>query len=61
MYSCADEIGKIKERIECYISNTKEENFTADISKLQNKYEITDLKGNKIDDLDQNNFRNNSN
>lgn len=58
LYSCANEIAKIKERIECYISNTREEAFSADTSILENKYELTDIKGDKLKDLNENEFRN---
>ncbi|MDE5830420.1 MAG: DNA mismatch repair protein MutS, partial [Clostridia bacterium] len=39
LYSSADEIGKIKERIDCYISNLDEENFKGDFEKLQERYD----------------------
>ena len=57
LYSCTDEIAKIKERIECYISNTKEETFSVDTSILENKYELTDIKGEKLKYLKENEFR----
>ena len=58
LYSCTNEIAKIKERIECYISNTKEEAFSADTEVLENKYELIDIKGEKLKDLSENEFRN---
>ena len=58
LYSCQGEISKIRERIECYVSNIKEESFSNDTSKLDKKYEFTDMKGRKIEDLSENEFRN---
>lgn len=57
LYSCTDEISKIKERIECYISNTKEEDFSTDVEKLKNRYDLTDMKGNKIENISEQEFR----
>ncbi len=51
MYSSSEEIGKIKERIDCYISNVEEENFRIDTEKLKERYKITDDKGEEIKDL----------
>lgn len=56
LYSCQDEIAKIRERIECYISNLAEENFSGDQEKLANRYEFTDDKGEKIGDLRDKDF-----
>ena len=56
LYSCTEEIGKIKDRIECYISNLAEENFSSESEKLTNRYEITDDKGIKIEDISDREF-----
>lgn len=37
LYSSSDEIGKIRERIDCYISNLGEENFKVDARKFEGK------------------------
>lgn len=49
LYSCTEEISKIRERIDCYISNSKEKNFKTDIENLKSKYEIIDENGEKIE------------
>lgn len=56
LYSCEEEIGKIKERIECYISNFPEESFKLDIEETKSKYEITDDIGKKLNKLDDKEF-----
>ena len=56
MYSCSEEIAKIKERIDCYISNIEEEKFNYDIENLKNRYKITDDKERELEDLDQKDF-----
>ena len=56
LYSCEEEIGKIRERIECYISNIGEENFISDSERVQSKYDITDDKGKKIENIDEKEF-----
>lgn len=48
--------GKIKERIECYISNVEEQNFKINIEKLKEKYELTDMKGEKIEKIEEKEF-----
>lgn len=48
--------GKIKERIECYISNFQEDNFSGGIEKLKDKYELTDDKGEKLEKPEEKEF-----
>lgn len=40
LYLSENEIGKIRERIDCYISNLGEENFKININNLKEKYNI---------------------
>lgn len=56
LYSCEEEIAKIKERIDCYISNFEEESFKNGINEIKSKYEITDDKGRKLNNLDDKEF-----
>ncbi len=56
LYSCTEEISKIRERIDCYVSNISEESFKFEIDKLKGKYEFTDDKGNKLEDLKDKDF-----
>ena len=51
MYSCTEEIGKIRERIDCYISNVEEEKFSLEYEELKDKYKIIDDKEEKIKNL----------
>lgn len=53
LYSCEEEISKIRERIECYISNLEEEYFSKDTDYLKTKYEITDDKEEKIEKIEE--------
>lgn len=56
MYSSSEEIGKIKERIDCYISNLEDSKFNFELQDLTNRYKITDDKGEKIDNLKDKEF-----
>ena len=56
LYSCPEEIGKIKERIQCFVSNIEEDKFTNDSKKISEKYTITDDRGRKIEDLSDKEF-----
>lgn len=56
LYSCPEEIAKIRERIDCYISNVLEDCFKFDIEILKDKYEMTDDRGNKIENLKEKDF-----
>ena len=49
LYSTSEEIGKIKERIECFISNLEEDKFKFNLSDLNSRYKITDEKCEIID------------
>ena len=49
MYSTSEEISKIRDRIECYISNIEEDKFKSNLTDLNDRYKITDEKGEKID------------
>lgn len=49
MYSTSEEIAKIRERIECYVSNIEEDKFKYNLTDLTGRYKITDEKGEKID------------
>lgn len=51
LYSSVEEISKIKERIEAYISHQTDDNFDQDTKEIMEKYEITDDKGHKHEDL----------
>jgi len=51
LYSCSDEIAKIKERIDLYISNIEEEKFKLEIDSLKDRFKITDDKGEELIDL----------
>lgn len=56
LYSCRDEIPKIRERIDCYISHLEEKSFSPEAEKLINRYEFTDDKGEKIEGLEDKDF-----
>ena len=56
MYSSTEEIAKIKERIDCYVSNEDEEKFSTDTGGIVNRYKITDDKGIDIQDLEDKDF-----
>ena len=49
MYNTSEEIAKIRDRIECYVSNIEEDKFKFNLSYLNDRYKITDEKGEKID------------
>lgn len=56
LYSTSEEIGKIRERIDCYISNVEEEKFSFKLEDLTNRYKITDDRGEEIKDLSEKDF-----
>ncbi len=56
MYMSQEEIGKIRERIGCYISNVEDEKFSLDTEKLQERYKITDDQDRKINNLKEREF-----
>ena len=49
MYNTTEEISKIRERIECFISNIEEEKFKFNLTDLNDRYKITNENGDKID------------
>ena len=51
MFDSIEEINKIKERFEVFISKVKEEEFSNDVNKIE-KYSITDEYNNNIENLD---------
>lgn len=56
LYSCTEEVQKIRERIECYISNSAETNFKPNAEELKNKYEIVDDSGKTIENIEEKTF-----
>ncbi len=56
LYACTEEVSKIKERIDCYISNIGDDKFSAGCDTLKEKYKITDDKGEEIKDVDSKDF-----
>lgn len=56
LYSISEEIVKIRERIDAYISNVEEEKFTFNMQDLSDRYKITDDKGEEIKDLSEKDF-----
>lgn len=53
LYNCSEEISKIKERFDVYISTEEEEKFSEEIENLYNQYEILCDNGEKLKDLEQ--------
>ena len=53
LYNCSEEISKIKERFDVYISTEEEEKFSEEIDNLYNQYEILCDNGEKLKDLEQ--------
>ncbi len=53
LYSCEEEMGKVKERIECYISNQDDKGFSKGFEKLNDRYEILDDKGEHIEKIEE--------
>ena len=54
MYASIDEINKIKERFNLYISKAEESTFSEDTDRLLKEYEIIDDAQNKINNLENN-------
>lgn len=52
MFDSVEEIAKIKERFEVFISKIEEENFSEDFERLQEKYKIVDDDENVVDNLE---------
>ncbi|MEF2931909.1 MAG: DNA mismatch repair protein MutS [Clostridia bacterium] len=53
LYNCSEEISKIKERFDVYISTEEEEKFSEEIDNLYNQYEILCDNGENLKDLEQ--------
>ncbi len=53
LYNCNEEISKIKERFDVYISTEDEANFSEDTEKIYMQYALSDDKGNIIKDLEK--------
>jgi len=53
MYDSTEEISKIKERFEVYISRIKEESFTGNLEELKNKYSIVNENDTEVEDLEE--------
>ena len=56
MFLCKEEINKIKERFESYISTVSEEKFSNNIENLINEYKIIDDNQNEIKDIEDKAF-----
>ena len=53
LYNCTEEINKIKERFDVYISTEDEANFSEDTENIYMQYALSDDKGNIVKDLDK--------
>ena len=53
LFDCTEEIDKIKERFEAYLSRLDEEKFSDNCENLLSKYKIIDDDGNMIENLSQ--------
>ena len=53
LYNCSEEISKIKERFDVYISTEEEEKFSEEIDNLYNQYEVLCDNGENLKDLEQ--------
>ena len=51
LYDCGEEISKIKERFDVYISTEDEEKFSEETEEIYMQYALSDDKGNIIKDL----------
>ena len=54
MYDCSEELAKIKERFEVYISKLEEKEFTDNYEALSVKYKIVDDEDSPIEDISKN-------
>ena len=54
MYECQDEIAKIKERFDVYITRLEESKFENNYENLENKYKIVDDEDNVHEDIKEN-------
>ena len=53
MFDCTEEISKIKERFDIYITRLEEREFTDNYENLEVKYKITDDEDNVVDNIDK--------
>ena len=53
LYECSEEISKIKERFDVYITRLEEKEFSDNCEELSAKYKIIDDEENKIDNISQ--------
>ena len=53
MFDCTEEISKIKERFDIYITRLEEREFTDNYENLEVKYKITDDEDNVVDNIDR--------
>ena len=53
MYDSTEEINKIKERFQVYVSKIKEDDFHPQYEELLKKYNFTDEKNNSIEDMQE--------
>ena len=53
MFDCKEEMDKIKERFEIYVTKFQDEFFTNDISKLENNFNFVDSGNNSIEDIEE--------
>ena len=56
LYDCGEEINKIKERFDVYISTEDEEKFSEETEEIYMQYALSDDKGNIIKDLEKRPF-----
>ena len=56
LYDCVEEISKIKERFDVYISTEDEEKFSEETEEIYMQYALSDDKGNIIKDLEKRPF-----
>lgn len=56
LYDCGEEISKIKERFDVYISTEDEEKFSEETEEIYMQYALSDDKGNIIKDLEKKPF-----
>ncbi len=56
MFDCKEEIDKIKERFEVYITKLDEDKFTNDTERLKSKYKIIDDENNEISNIESYNL-----
>ncbi len=52
MSDCTEEINKIKERFECYITKYNDKFFTDDIEKIKNRFNFTDSSQKEIQNIE---------